>query len=88
MADRENAMRLVEITAIHDASDPTRIALVRLRIAAGGDPQPTEWIEAQIAVDVPTVRNGALLRAEALKQVRDVLGRLSENFERLGRPSP
>lgn len=80
-------MRLVEFTAIHDANDPTKIVRVRLRMESGADPEPEEWIEAKVAIDSPTVLNGALLRARVLERIRDILSRLSGDFERLGRAS-
>lgn len=53
-------------------------------------PDPTkrsEWISAQLAVDVPTARNGLLLRAEVLRQARDKLDTLAKDYERLGQSS-
>lgn len=79
-------MQLREITAIQDSGDPTQIVQVRFTVADSHDPEARkEWIDVQVSVDVPTVRNGALLRSEALYKARDILDRLGRDFEHLGR---
>lgn len=44
-----------------------------------------ESITFQLAIDAPTVRNGALLRMQALQRVSDIAGQLAKEFEHLGR---
>ena len=47
----------------------------------------TEWIDVQIAVDMPISINGALLRAEVLAKARDILDSLQTHYERVGQQS-
>ncbi len=61
--------------------DGTRIVRVGARVSDHADrDEQSEWIEFQVAVDVPTIRNGALLRREVLHKVRDTLDRLAAGF--------
>jgi len=65
--------------------DGKRIRRVAFLVADHPDPeQRTGSINAQIAVDLPISRNGGLLRAEVLGQVRGILDALEEHYERLG----
>jgi hypothetical protein len=77
-------MALRELTA-ETSEDGVTIRRVVARISDHPDrAEQTEWIEFQIAVDVPTVRNGALLRMQALEQASATLTALAAGFERLG----
>lgn len=77
-------MALRELTA-ETTEDGTTIRRVVARIADHPDrAEQTEWIEFQIAVDVPTVRNGALLRMQVLEQASATLTALAADFQRLG----
>jgi hypothetical protein len=79
------AMRIQEFTGYHD-NDPNRISRIRLVVADHPDStKRTQYIDAQIAVDLPTGRNGALLRAEALKQAIELLRPLETEMNNLGR---
>lgn len=62
--------------------------LVSCHISIADHPDPaarTEWLDAYIVIDQPTVLNGALLRAAALRKVRDELHLLANHFENIGR---
>jgi hypothetical protein len=66
--------------------DGARVVLVSGRVADHRDPaQQKEWITFQVAIDAPTGRSGATLRAEALEKARDILNQLSADFENVGR---
>jgi hypothetical protein len=66
--------------------DGTRITRVGLVVADHLDPaQRKEWLDVLVSVDLPVVRNGALLRAEVLKKARDTLDALATHYETLGR---
>lgn len=43
-----------------------------------------EWISFQFAVDLPTVRNGALQRKAVLEKVRDIAQQLANDYARIG----
>lgn len=78
-------MQLFDLTTTV-SEDGTRIVSVAGRIA---DRQPSEqqkeWIAFQLLVDLPTVRNGALLRKEVLQSIRDKVAPLIQHFDNLGR---
>jgi len=77
-------MTLRELIA-ETTEDGATIQRVVARIADHPDrAEQSEWIEFQISVDVPTVRNGALLRMQALRQASATLTALAADFERLG----
>jgi hypothetical protein len=81
------AMQLHEFTGFHD-NDPSRISRIRIVVADHADPtKRKEWIDALISVDLPTVRNGALLRAEALEQAIEILRQLAADLKSAGRQS-
>jgi hypothetical protein len=76
-------MKLREFTT-ETNEDGSRIVRVRARVSNQPDRDAqSEWIEFQCAVDVPTARNGAYLRGEVLRQVRDTLDLLAKDFVRL-----
>lgn len=78
-------MKLHEFTSVTDANDQKKITQVRFVLADHADQDKREeWIAVQISIDVPTVRNGALLRSKALSQARDIIDQLAKDFERLG----
>ena len=79
------AITLHEFASTTDASGE-KVVQVRFSIADQPDQaKRTEWIDAQLSIDAPTVRNGALLRALALRKASDELLRLSGHFEQIGR---
>ncbi len=64
--------------------DGSKIVRVRGRVSDHADrEEQSEWIEFQVAVDLPTTRNGARLREDALEKVRDTLAALAKDFMRL-----
>ncbi|HEX9877734.1 MAG TPA: hypothetical protein VGC50_13865 [Gammaproteobacteria bacterium] len=78
-------MKLREFTTT-ESDDGETITAVCFRLADHADRERSkEWIDVQLAIDVPTIRNGALLRAEALEKARDALDQLSRDYSRLGR---
>ena len=66
--------------------DGTKIVSVAGRIAdhPQSDEQ-SEWIDFQFAIDMPTVRNGALQRQAALIKARDIIQQLANDYEKIGR---
>ena len=77
-------MKLREFTS-ETNEDGSQIFRVRARVSDHADrDEQSEWIEFQLAVDVPTFRNGAILRQEVLETARDTLNRLATDFRRLG----
>ena len=77
-------MILREFTTITN-EDGSQIVHVSGRVADHKDRDAqSEWIEFQFAVDAPTVRNGALLRAEVLAEAQNTLDQLAKDFARLG----
>ncbi len=73
-------MKLYEFTCLTNEDD-SKIVRVSGRISNHSDPaQQTEHITFQLSVDVPTVRNGALLRSEALKLVSDIARDIDVHF--------
>ena len=63
----------------------TTIVLVSGRISDHiENDEQQETITFQLAIHAPTVRNGALLRMQALQRVSDIAGQLAKEFERLG----
>jgi hypothetical protein len=82
-SDEGLAMKMREFTSITQ-DDGDRIFRVAARISDHPDrAEQSEWIEFQLAIDAPTIRNGAILRREALEKARDVLDQLAKNFQRL-----
>jgi|GEM_PF-4513902 len=66
------------------SEDGSRIVRVRARVSDHVDRDAQgEWIGLQISVDVPTVRNGAILRQEALMKARETLDQLAKDFRSL-----
>jgi hypothetical protein len=82
-------MKLYELTTT-TSDDGARIVLVAGRVADHRDPkEQKEWITFQFSFDLPTVRNGALLRKEVLEKGRDILSQLLRDFERIAfQPAP
>ena len=77
-------MKLQHFTTWDDGKRVTRVAFV-----VADDPDPTkrtEWFDAQLSIELPITRNGALLREEILSLVRDKLGSLAAEYGRLVRP--
>jgi hypothetical protein len=80
----EGTMNLQHLTTWDDGKRITRVALV---LADCSEPsQRTEWLEAQISVELPITRNGALLREEVLTLLRDKLTELAAGYGGLVRP--
>jgi hypothetical protein len=78
------AIKLQSLTTWDDGKRITRVALL---IADDADcSKRTEWLDAQISVELPITRNGALLREEVLTLLRDKLGKLAADYGRLVRP--
>jgi len=76
-------MHLYEFTSVTQ-QDGDRIVRVAGRIADQPDrAAQSEWIEFQFAIDAPTIRNGAILRREALTKASDLLKQLAAGFQRL-----
>lgn len=80
-------MKLYEFTS-ETGEDDAKVVRVHARIAdhPQSDEQ-SEWIDFQIAIDAPTVLNGALLRSKALKKASEKLAELAAHFEQIGRPN-
>jgi hypothetical protein len=80
-------MALRELTT-ETTEDGKTIRRAAGRIADHSDrTEQSEWIEFQVAVDVPTVRSGALLRMQVLRQVSEITGELAHGFEQIAPPS-
>jgi len=78
-------MNLYDFATTTNASGEQLVSC-RFSIADHADQaERTEWLDAQIVIDLPTVRNGALLRAEALRKASGELRRLADHFEQIGR---
>jgi hypothetical protein len=75
-------MNLREFTTFHDTKID-KITRARFVIADTDLSERKEWIEGQVAIDVPTLRNGADLRARVLLKVRDELDTLIKDFQLL-----
>jgi hypothetical protein len=76
-------MKLHDFTTFMN-EDGTQIVRVHARVSDHADhDEQSEWIEFQIAVEVPTIRNGALLRQEVLLQASESLRSLAKDFERI-----
>jgi hypothetical protein len=81
-------MKLIAFTTFHN-SDVSQIVGAHFVIADSDDPNARkEWIEAQVSIVVPTVRNGADLRARVLEKARDALDTLAKDFRRLDENLP
>jgi hypothetical protein len=81
----EKFMKLYEFTTV-TGDDDALLVLVSGRIADHREPTAQkEWITFQIAIDEPTVRNGAILRSKVLGKTHEILLRLSQHFEQLAR---
>ena len=64
--------------------DGSKIVRVKARVSDHADRDAqSDWIEFQVAVDVPTRLNGALLRQEALEKARNTLIALARDFGRI-----
>jgi len=77
-------MKLQQLTTWDDGKRITRVAFV-----VADDPDPTkrtEWLDAQLSIELPITRNGALLREEVLSLVRDKLSNLAAEYGGLVRP--
>ena len=71
-------------------TDQAGARIVRVSGCVADHPDPearTVSIAFQVGADVPTVRNGALLRAEVLRTVLDTLRSLERDFQMLGEPA-
>ena len=77
-------MKLQHFTTWDDGKRVTRVAFV---VADDSDPtKRTEWLDAQVSIELPITRNGALLREEILNLVRDKLSSLAAEYGSLVRP--
>ena len=72
-------INLREFTTFHDTKID-KITQARFVIADADLSERKEWIEGQVAIDMPTLRNGADLRARVLRKVRDELDTLIKDF--------
>jgi hypothetical protein len=81
---QRNTLKLQQITAWDDGRRITRVAFVLADHADAED--RSQWVEAQLLVELPLSRNGALLREEVLGLLRDTLAELSADYGRLVRP--
>lgn len=82
----EEVMKLLSLTC----TDNGHRQLTSVAFLVADHPDPAirkEWLSGQFATDVPTARNGLLLRAEVLRQARDILDALANHYEHLGRSS-
>jgi hypothetical protein len=76
-------LRLYEFTAV-TSDDGARVVLVSGRVADHRDSTiQKEYITFQLAVDFPTVRNGAVQRQGALDRAHAILFQLARDFETL-----
>ena len=79
------AMMILRDFMSETTEDGKQIFRVQARVSDHVDRgEQTEWIEFRFSIDVPTVRNGAILRREALEKAREILAQLARDFERLG----
>lgn len=79
-------MKLLSLTC----TDNGHRNLTSVAFVVADHPDPAmrkEWLNGQFAIDVPTARNGLLLRAEVLRQARDKLDALARHYEHLGQSS-
>ena len=77
-------MKLREFTT-ETSEDGSQIVRVSGRVSTHDDPEEqTGSITFQLEIDAPTIRNGALLRAEALSEAQSILDQLARDFARLG----
>ncbi len=79
-----DGMKLQHLSTWDDGKRITRVVLL-----LADDPDPskrTQWLEAQVPVEVPITRNGALLREDVLNLLREKLAALAANYGRLVRP--
>jgi hypothetical protein len=77
-------MKLQQLTGFHDGESNK---ITRIHFIVADDPDPAkrkQWIEAHIAVDLPTGRNGAMLRATVLDAAIDILRPLEKDLTRVG----
>ena len=76
-------MQLREFTS-ETNQDGSKVVRVAARISNHPNyDEQSEWIQFQLAIDVPTIRNGAILRREALEKARDILFQLAKDFQQL-----
>lgn len=67
-----------------DGPELGKVSHVHIVIADHADPaKRTEWIDARVAVELPLVRNGVLLRRDALEKARDTLDELIRDLANL-----
>ncbi len=79
-------MKLREFTS-ETNEDGSQIVRVRSRVSDHADrDEQSEWIELQLAVDVQTIRNGAILRQEVLEKARDALVLVGNDMRRTEQP--
>ena len=77
-------MLLREFTSTTN-DDGTEIVRVHARISDHSNPaEQQEWIEFQFSIEAQTIRNGAVLRKEALEKAHEILFQLAKNFEHIG----
>ena len=76
-------MQLREFTS-KTGKDAARIVRISARNLRSSGPCRTIRMDSfQIAIDEPTVRNGAILRIRALAKVRDTLDALAKDLQHL-----
>lgn len=81
------AMKLISVTC-HSSDDGEKIVRANVCVADHADlGQRKEWIEFQLEVDLPTIRNGAFLRKEVLEKAHGILDQLAKKFQSLANQS-
>jgi hypothetical protein len=79
----ETAMKLLHCSTA-DNLETGKITAIHLVIADDLDPaKRKEWIDAQVAVDLPLIRNGAILRREALEIARGHIDQLIQDLRNI-----
>ena len=76
-------MKLREFTT-ETNDDGTQVVRVRARVSDHEErTEQSEWIELQLAINLPTRLNGAIQRQTVLKQARDIFDGLARDFGRV-----
>ena len=77
-------MQLQYFTTWDDGKRITRVSFLIADHAKKDE--RTEWIDAQLSLELPIVRNGALLREEVLNILGEKLVQLAKTYGSLVRP--
>jgi hypothetical protein len=78
-------MKLQHFTAIDDGERITRVAFVAADQYQELERKESIDVVLKVDIDIPVVRNGALLRAEVLRKTAAKLIALADQYEDVGR---